>query len=128
MFFRLKRAQSRPGRSTIPARRDRFIGGIISTKGTSEAVWVIWSVFKLFDSDGSQSGIATVSRDITERRNAEKRLQASELGRRLALDTANLGTWNIDPETNTLVTDDRFRNIFHGSSEPVRYERALSAI
>ncbi len=52
-----------------------------------------------FDLDGRQIGIAAV-RDLTERRQAEERLQ-------LALDGADLGLWDWDHRGRTLVVDAR---------------------
>lgn len=63
-----------------------------------------------------------------ERAKAEAALRASEESRRLALDAAELGTFNIDPTSNTLTTDERFRIIFAGSTAAMDYEQAFAAI
>ncbi len=63
-----------------------------------------------------------------ERVRAEAALRASEERRRLALDAAELGAWHIDPATNALNTDDRFRMIFAGNTLPMDYEQAFAAI
>lgn len=57
---------------------------------TGEAIWMIYDVFVLKDESGTAVGLATVSRDITERRNAEQRekLRAAEL--QAIFDTAPL--------------------------------------
>lgn len=55
-------------------------------------------------------------------------LRASEESRRLALDAAELGTFNIDPTTNALTSDARFRTIFAGCSEPMDYQQAFAAL
>ncbi|MCW2275083.1 response regulator [Rhodoblastus acidophilus] len=58
---------------------------------TGEAIWMIYDVFVLKDESGKAVGLATLSRDITERKNAEQRekRRASEL--QAILDTAPLG-------------------------------------
>lgn len=61
-----------------------------------------------------------------ERVRAEAALRTSEKGRRLALDAAELGSFNIDPATRTLTSDERFRMIFTGSSAALTYEQAFA--
>ncbi len=63
-----------------------------------------------------------------ERVRAEAALHQSEERRRLALDAAELGAWHIDPATNTLTTDERFRIIFAGTTDAMDYEQAFAAI
>jgi PAS domain S-box-containing protein len=63
-----------------------------------------------------------------ERARAEAALRASEQGRWLALDAAELGTFNIDPTTDTLTSDERFRIIFARTAEAMDYEQAFAAI
>ena len=48
------------------------------------------------DADGKMTGIVVIFRDIGERRKAEKALQRSEERLRLATETAQLGTWELD--------------------------------
>ncbi len=63
-----------------------------------------------------------------ERARADRGLRASEERVRLALDSAGLGAWNIDPAAGTLTTDERFRIIFRGCLEPVPYELAVATL
>jgi len=53
----------RDGRGEVEIRFRHF--------GTGEAVWVIYNVFTLRDAQGLPTGLATVSRDITERKALE---------------------------------------------------------
>ncbi|WP_197442327.1 PAS domain-containing protein [Lignipirellula cremea] len=80
------------------------------------------------DEAGQAIRLPGVVVDITERKHFEKALQASERQLRLALDSGELGSWNIDPVTNHLATDERFRMIFRNSVEPITYEEAFAAI
>ena len=44
---------------------------------TGEPLWMIYNVFYLRDADGNPAGLATVSRNITERKRAERELEAA---------------------------------------------------
>jgi PAS domain S-box-containing protein len=80
------------------------------------------------DSVGRAVRLPGVVVDITAQRQAESKLRMSEGSRRLALDAAELGAWNIDPVAYVLTCDERFRIIFHGSVDPITYEDAFAAI
>ena len=45
---------------------------------TGEPIWMLYNVFNINDANGATSGWATVSRNITERKQAEQTLRASE--------------------------------------------------
>ncbi|MCA9133928.1 MAG: PAS domain-containing protein, partial [Planctomycetales bacterium] len=80
------------------------------------------------DADGLAVRLPGVVIDVTAERLAEEQLQASEIRRRLALDAAELGAWNIDPQTNTLTTDLRFRQIFSDTTAPISYTQAFELV
>ena len=58
--------------------------------------------------DGALRGGVVVFRDVTERKQAEEALKASEQRLNLALDAAQLGIWELD-----LVNDKAYRNLRH---------------
>ncbi len=62
-------------------------------------------------------GLSVYFRDVTDKTRSDERLQASEDRRRLALDDAELGAWNIDLASRSTVTDSRFRAIFGTTEE-----------
>ncbi len=66
---------------------------------------------------GAPKGLSVYFRDVTDQQLAEERLRASEERRRLALDGAELGAWNVDPATRATKTDARFRAIFGTTEE-----------
>ena len=78
--------------------------------------------------DGKFGHTRCFTRDITARKQAEAALKASEdrVGR--ALDAAQLGTFNIDIATNTLITDKRFLAIFGTTSERIGYDGAFATV
>ncbi len=80
------------------------------------------------DEEGNVTGVVLIFRDITERKQAELELHRSEEQRRLALESAELGTWNINPAINLLTADHRFSEIFGVDIERLDYESAFAAI
>ena len=66
--------------------------------------------------------------DITERRRAQDAAQASEESLRLALASANLGTWEYDPVGGQLQWSDTCRAMFGASpGTPFDYEKTFLA-
>ncbi|KAA5539461.1 PAS domain S-box protein [Roseiconus nitratireducens] len=90
--------------------------------------WVVARGRVETDEDGNARRLPGVVVDITGQRRAEKELRASEERWRLALESAELGAWSIDPAKSTLSTDERYRRIFTGSPHPLSYEQAFAAI
>ena len=66
--------------------------------------------------------------NITERRVAEERVRV--LGARLdqALDSADLGTWNIDGKVEGMNVDERFKTIFGWKDATISVEQAFEVV
>jgi len=73
-------------------------------------------------------GISIYFRNVTEEKRAEDALRLSEERRRLVLDSAELGSWNIDPATSSMTCDERFCEIFGIPPDHCSYEEAFAAI
>ncbi|PWU04085.1 MAG: hypothetical protein C5B51_17480, partial [Terriglobia bacterium] len=69
---------------------------------TKQPVWMIYNVFYIKDAAGHSVGLATVSRNITERKRAEAALRESEERFRNVADTAPVMLWVSG--TNKLCT------------------------
>lgn len=75
-----------------------------------------------------QEALENVNLEIAQRRRSEDSLRASEERRRLALDSAELGEWHVDPAAMTLTIDDRFRAIFGITAPTFDYDQAFEFI
>ncbi|CCH54451.1 PAS/PAC sensor signal transduction histidine kinase [Fibrisoma limi BUZ 3] len=75
---------------------------------TNQPIWVIYSVFIIHDSKGEPAVMATISRDITERKTME-----AELERRVKERTAELERLNEELQQFTFVSS-------HDLKEPLR--------
>ncbi|WP_246718611.1 PAS domain-containing sensor histidine kinase [Microvirga terrestris] len=67
-------------------------------------VWVSNTVTLIRDSIGEAHSIASVSIDLTARREAEAALRQSESRLRLALDAGRMAVWESDNRTNSVTT------------------------
>ncbi|RRB04277.1 PAS domain-containing sensor histidine kinase [Larkinella rosea] len=67
--------------------------------------------------------------DITERVALQKARDESQERLRMALDSAQLGTWDFDPVQNLITWDDRCRTLFGlAQTNSLTYEQAISYI
>ncbi len=62
--------------------------------------------------DGTPARILGVAQDITARRVAEQKLELSEESLRLAVDGADIGTWDLDLTNDILTWPDRTKAMF----------------
>ncbi|WP_404710756.1 PAS domain S-box protein [Sphingomonas sp. MMS24-J13] len=66
----------------------------------------------VFDEDGQVSGIFVEGIDVTERVRTQERLALSENALRLAIEVAEIGTWDYDLVNDTLAWDDQTKAMF----------------
>ena len=73
--------------------------------------------------DRGRRMLVTNAIDVTEQRRLDAELVASEARLRLAMDAANYGGWQWDPESGETVWTDKTRELFGvGPDEPISYE------
>ena len=96
---------------------------------TGEVRWL--SVYGRFfyDESGKAMRFSGVSRDVTEHKQAEERLQERDEQLRLAMDAANAGRWKVNLATGEFFASDRALAL-HGllPGTPMTHERALACV
>jgi PAS domain S-box-containing protein len=76
------------------------------------AQWLRWEVRPWYSADGVIGGIVIFTEDITERKQAEKELKASEARLKESQAIAHLGSWELDIANNILTWSDEVYRIF----------------
>jgi PAS domain S-box-containing protein len=64
------------------------------------------------EADGSITGVMALVHDVTERTMTRKRIEEAEAKARLAIESGDLGTYEIDLQTDDMITSDRFNAIW----------------
>jgi PAS domain S-box-containing protein len=103
---------SAAGIDAILHREDRWDGELHHIARDGRRLVVESRQVLLRDDANQPAGILEINRDITDRKQAEEESRrASEL-RRLALESAQMGTWVLDVSSGQLSWDERCANIF----------------
>lgn len=102
---------------------------IVGPEGASDRDRYVNFVYQaLLGPDGRPGGVFVHGVDMTQSVRSREAIASSERRRRLALDAAKLGSFNINTESNELNTDPQFRRIFGCSGESITYEEAFAMI
>ncbi|HXB92860.1 MAG TPA: PAS domain-containing protein [Puia sp.] len=71
---------------------------------------VIYQPYK--EADGSITGVIALCADVTERTISRKKIEEAEAKARLAIESASLGTYEIDLASDHMITSERFDAIW----------------
>ena len=107
---------------------NKFISEYRVRKADGGERWVLARGQVLRNDAGAAIRLSGAVLDISEQRRAEAQLRKSEERRRMALESAEMGMWSLDPATGTLLTDARFREIFGVRTDTLDYEQAVAVI
>ncbi|RYG69385.1 PAS domain S-box protein [bacterium] len=96
--------------------------------GYLEDAWITWSYSPIPDGLGGVGGIfcACTEETANVRAEAERDILAEQ--RRLALNSARLGWWNHDLQTNEVVWDDRFKAIFGVEHDSLSFDAIMESV
>jgi PAS domain S-box-containing protein len=97
--------------------------------------WTASRAVPLLDAAGQITEWFGTASDISDRKRAEAEkekfihdLAVSERRRRLAAEAADVGSFNIDPVTSTLVSDAQFRRLLSGLNDPLTFEQSFAVV
>jgi PAS domain S-box-containing protein len=89
---------------------------LVSRNGTEIAIED--SAAPIRDASGRVAGAVMVFHDVTDRRRAEEELRDNEARLRVSLETAALGTWQLEVRTGVVTLDERCRELYGLAGEP----------
>lgn len=81
-------------------------------RGKPESVYVNFVYEALRETDGTISGVMAVAIEVTEQVSARRKIEQAEEKARLAIDSADLGTYEVNLLTDELSTSERFNAIW----------------
>ncbi len=94
-----------------------------------QIVWCQIHLAPLHDSEtDSVPNLLAFVEDITHRKEAEQELKRLAEQRRLALDSAQLGWWHLDPATGVVTWDDRMRDMYGVTADHMSYTDIIELI
>lgn len=85
---------------------------VLIRHGADEAVFVDFVYEPVTDLNGKVSSIMVVGNDVTDKVLARRRIEEVEERRRLAIEAAEIGTYEYNYLDGSLTTSDRFNEIF----------------
>lgn len=92
-----------------------------------EGIYLNFVYEALRENDGTISGVMVVATEVTEQVEARKKIELAEERLRLAVQSAGLGTYEVDMVNDAITTTERFRQIW-GATEAVTRADFASAI
>lgn len=84
----------------------------VSRKGKQQTLYFNFSYDPFRDNKGNITGIIAVAIDVTKEVEARHKIEEAEERARLAIESSNIGTYDIDLVTNNIITSKRFDELF----------------
>ncbi len=100
-----------------------------NTPGGIKKKYVSFFYDPMLDLDGNVKGIIVGAEDITERVENRLKTERAEEMLRIAIESANLGTWNYDPQSKRLTVSPRLKELFgYQADEEMNYNSVMSQV
>jgi len=96
----------------------------LQRNGRLEQVHVNFVYEALREDDGSISGVMAIAVEVTEQVLARRKIEDAEEKARLAIESADLGTYEVNLLTNEIITSQRFNEIWGIAHAATRTELA----
>ena len=80
--------------------------------GTLQTFYFNFTYKPLFDSKGEVYAILNMAMDVTNQVKNRNKIAEAEAKLRIAVDTANLGTWELNPDTDEFIASSRIKKWF----------------
>jgi PAS domain S-box-containing protein len=113
LFTEEDRASGQPQKeASIATEKGRAINERWHRRKDGTRFWGSGLMFPLRDSGHAPSGFLKIMQDRTAEREVEENLRQSEERLRLAIETAELGTWEYNPNERVSFIDERTRELF----------------
>jgi len=100
---------------------------IQDVNGNSKKVYINFVYKAIRDDDKNVRGVLAIGYDVTHQVAEKQKLEELEERARMAIESAGLGTFDLDYKTGTIITTKRFANIF-GFDASVQLSDYLSRI
>ncbi len=95
--------------------------------GKPDSIFVDFVYEPIFNTEGEVTGIMTVAIDVTAKVTARRRIEDVEERIRLAVKAADMGTFEYNYASNTIITSERFDDIF-GIHKPSSLNELLKGL
>ncbi len=100
-----------------------------NTPGGIKKKYVSFFYDPMLDKEGNVTGIIVGAEDITERVENRLKTERAEEMLRIAIESANLGTWNYDPQSKRLTVSPRLKELFgYKANEEMSYNSVISQV
>ncbi|MES2332645.1 MAG: PAS domain-containing protein [Bacteroidota bacterium] len=95
--------------------------------GREETAYLNFVYQPYYEADATISGVIAIAIEVTEQVTARKKVELAEETARLAIESADLGAYDISLETDVMLTTPRFNNIW-GLSGTIERSQFANAI
>jgi PAS domain S-box-containing protein len=101
----------------------------IYRNGTLEDVYWTFSYSPVHDESGKISGVLVTCSETTEKINSYKKLEDSITEFQFAIDTTELGIWDMNPQTSKFTANDRLKRWFGlNPDKEIKLENAIAVV